>query len=142
MLKIYALVTDFGAIAWKNYPTLRAMMEMCITNQFLFPPPTLASGEQVEEIRAKEIQTATMEKQDILQFEIHLAAATSKQTITESNSLLLSTLITNNPEGKSYFYYLPNPPIYKSATYLLEDSTHSLTFSRFYIKLLDDFFSR
>ena len=39
--------SDFGGHAWKNYPTLRALMEMCITNQFQFPPPTLASGEQV-----------------------------------------------------------------------------------------------
>ena len=39
--------SDFGAVAWENYPTLRAMMEMCITNQFQFPPPTLATGEQV-----------------------------------------------------------------------------------------------
>ena len=29
-------------------------------------------------MRAKDIQTSTMEKQDILQFEIHLAAATNK----------------------------------------------------------------
>lgn len=40
-----------------------------------------------------------MEKQDILQFEIHLAAATNKATITESNSLLLTQLISNDPEG-------------------------------------------
>ena len=92
--------SDFGEMAWKNYPSLRAMMEMCITNQFLFPPPTLASGDSAEEMRAKEVQTATMEKQDILQFEIHLAAATNKATITESNSLLLAQLITNNPEGE------------------------------------------
>ena len=51
-------------------------------------------------MRAKEVQTSTMEKQDILQFEIHLAAATNKATITESNSLLLAQLITNNPEGE------------------------------------------
>ena len=41
--------SDFGAVAWENYPTLRAMMEMCITNQFQFPPPTLAIGEQVSQ---------------------------------------------------------------------------------------------
>ena len=33
-------------------------------------------------MRAKELQTSTLEKQDILQFEIHLAAATNKATIT------------------------------------------------------------
>ena len=51
-------------------------------------------------MRAKELQTSTLEKQDILQFEIHLAAATNKATITESNSLLLAQLITNDPEGE------------------------------------------
>jgi hypothetical protein len=25
--------TEFGATAWEDYPTLRASMEMCITNQ-------------------------------------------------------------------------------------------------------------
>jgi integrator complex subunit 1 len=35
---------EFGSLGWKSYPTLRAMMEMCITSQFVFPPPTLASN--------------------------------------------------------------------------------------------------
>jgi hypothetical protein len=35
---------EFGSLGWENYPTLRAMMEMCITSQFVFPPPTLASN--------------------------------------------------------------------------------------------------
>jgi integrator complex subunit 1 len=91
--------SEFGAIAWENYPTLRAMMEMCITNQFQYPPPTLAIGDQADEIRAKDVQTTALEKQDILQFEIHLAAATNKATITEASSLLLAQLITNNPDG-------------------------------------------
>ena len=38
---------DFGAYAWEKYPTLKALMEMCITNQFQFPSPTL-TGEQVK----------------------------------------------------------------------------------------------
>ena len=54
---------------------------------------------QADEIRAKELQISTMEKQDILQFETHLAAASSKATITEQNCLLLAQLITNDPEG-------------------------------------------
>ena len=37
---------------------------------------------KAEDMRAKELQTSTLEKQDILQFEIHLAAATNKATIT------------------------------------------------------------
>ena len=45
--------TDFGKMAWEHYPTLRALMEMCITNQFQFPPPTLASGEQVSNFQCQ-----------------------------------------------------------------------------------------
>ena len=37
-------------------------------------------------MRAKELQTSTMEKQDILQFEIHLAAASNKAIITGKKS--------------------------------------------------------
>ena len=37
---------EFGTAGWKSYPTLRALMEMCITNQFVFPPPT-AGPDQV-----------------------------------------------------------------------------------------------
>jgi integrator complex subunit 1 len=47
-------------------------------------------GEQVEEARAKELQIATLEKQQILEFESYLAAASTKQTITEQTSLLLT----------------------------------------------------
>ena len=35
---------EFGSLGWDSYPTLRAMMEMCITSQFVVPPPTLASS--------------------------------------------------------------------------------------------------
>ena len=37
---------EFGTAGWKSYPTLRALMEMCITNQFVFPQPT-AGPDQV-----------------------------------------------------------------------------------------------
>lgn len=65
-----------GRKAWAEYPTLRAMMHMCITNSFVFPPA--ASGEQSEEMRATEMQIAMQEKQCILEFETHLAAASTK----------------------------------------------------------------
>ena len=40
---------------------LRAIMEMCITNQFVFPPPTLASSsEKLEEVRANEMQVGSL----------------------------------------------------------------------------------
>ena len=72
---------EFGTAGWKNYPTLRAMMEMCITNQFVFPPPT-ASPEQAEDMKSQERQVDNIEKQQILEFESQLAAASSKQLIT------------------------------------------------------------
>ena len=75
----------FGPLAWDSYPTLRAFMEMCITNQFVFPPPTTAVGEAADVIRSKDVQTAVVEKTAILTFEQHLADACNKETIGESN---------------------------------------------------------
>ncbi|PNF16802.1 hypothetical protein B7P43_G18054 [Cryptotermes secundus] len=74
---------------------------MCIFmfSHFTYPPPTIAMGEQVEETKAKELQIAALEKQQILEFESYLAAASTKQTITEQTSLLLTQLITMDPTG-------------------------------------------
>lgn len=44
-------------------------------------------------------QICELEKEEILEFEGHLAAATSNVTITESNSLLLSQLISMNAKS-------------------------------------------
>ena len=52
-------------------------------------------------MRAAELQVANIEKQQILEFESQLAAASSKQLITEQTSLLLSTIIGLNPHGSS-----------------------------------------
>lgn len=46
----------------------------------------------------RELQTSQREKQEILAFEGHLAAASTKQTITESSSLLLSQLTSLDPQ--------------------------------------------
>lgn len=89
----------FGQATWDNYPTLRSFMEMCITNHFVFPPPTMAMGERADEIRAKEHQLCQLEKQQILEFESHLASVSVKTVITESNSHLLSQLTTMDPRG-------------------------------------------
>ncbi|XP_061168184.1 integrator complex subunit 1-like [Saccostrea echinata] len=90
----------FGLTGWKNYPTLKCLMEQVMTGNFAFPPPTMADGElTVDDIRNKEKQFAQQEKQQILEFESHLAAATSKVTITEANSLLISQLTTMDPNG-------------------------------------------
>ncbi|XP_048256851.1 integrator complex subunit 1-like [Haliotis rufescens] len=90
----------FGLSAWENYPTLKCLMEMAMTNNFKFPPPTTATDDKViEEIKNRERQIAQQEVQQILEFESHLAAATSKVTITEANSLLLDQLTTMDPNG-------------------------------------------
>ncbi|XP_008559998.1 integrator complex subunit 1 [Microplitis demolitor] len=91
--------TTIGATGWNRYPILRTLMEMCITNHFSYPPPTLALPEIIEQERAKEMQREAREKLEILEYESHLAAASTKVQISESNSLLLSQLITMDPSG-------------------------------------------
>ncbi|XP_003746940.2 integrator complex subunit 1 [Galendromus occidentalis] len=89
-----------GRKAWTEYPILRTMMYMCITNSFVFP--TAVTAEQGEEMKATEAQIALQEKHSILEYEMHLAAnTTNKQVvaITEQNSLLLPRLISMNPTG-------------------------------------------
>ena len=66
---------------------------------------------KADDMGAKEIQTTTLEKQDILQFEIHLTAAMNKATITESNNILLARLITND---KRILRRLSNCSLYSS----------------------------
>ncbi|XP_012235506.1 integrator complex subunit 1 [Linepithema humile] len=91
--------TTIGALAWKRYPILRTLMEMCITNHFSYPPPTMALPEIMEQERTKELQVEAMEKQEILEYESHLAAASTRMQLSEQNSFLLSQLITMDPTG-------------------------------------------
>ncbi|CAG0882989.1 unnamed protein product [Darwinula stevensoni] len=85
----------FGPLAKESYPMLSTLLEMCITNQFTFPPITLRSGETYEEIMGKERQLSSLESAAIVEFETHLAGA----VITEANSLLLPQLTSLNPTG-------------------------------------------
>lgn len=80
--------STFGGFCWDRYPMLRNLMEMCITNQF-------ANCKIADE----ELQVGVVEKTQILEFETHLAAATSKVVITEQTSLLLPQLILLDPLG-------------------------------------------
>lgn len=91
--------STIGAVAWKRYPILRTLMEMCITNHFSYPPPTMALPEIIEQERSKELQVEAIEKQEILEYESHLAAASTRIQISEQNSLLLSQLMTMEPTG-------------------------------------------
>uniref|UniRef100_A0A3P8TH16 Integrator complex subunit 1 n=1 Tax=Amphiprion percula TaxID=161767 RepID=A0A3P8TH16_AMPPE len=79
-----------GLAAWDGYPTLKMLMEMVMTNNYTYPPCTIADEDTKTEMINRELQISQREKQEILAFESHLAAASTKQTITESNSLLLS----------------------------------------------------
>lgn len=79
-----------GAFCWANYPMLKMLMEMCITNQFSMTKPP-----------DEELQLAVIEKNQIIQFEGYLAAATSKVIINESNSLLISQVMLMDPMGSA-----------------------------------------
>lgn len=59
----------------------------------------MALPEIMEQERAKELQVETIERQEILEYESHLAAASTRIQISEQNSLLLSQLITMDPTG-------------------------------------------
>ena len=87
--------SHFGKLAWEEYPTLSILIEMAITNCFEYPPPTTNS----DDIAAKEMQVMTIEKEAIIELENHLAAATTKAHISETNSLLLSKLQLLDPNG-------------------------------------------
>jgi integrator complex subunit 1 len=76
--------SSLGSEAWNSFPTLRALMEMCITNDF-----ATSSGTTDQ----TELQVVAIEKQTILEFETHLAAASTKTIITENSSLLLSQVL-------------------------------------------------
>lgn len=67
-------------------------------SNYSYPPCTLTDEETRTEMLSRELQTSQREKQEILAFEGHLAAASTKQTITESSSLLLSQLTSLDPQ--------------------------------------------
>ncbi|XP_053327489.1 integrator complex subunit 1 [Spea bombifrons] len=90
---------NIGLAAWEDYPTLKMLMEMVMTNNYSYPPCTVTDEETRTELINRELQISQREKQEILAFESHLAAASTKQTITESNSLLLSQLTSLDPQG-------------------------------------------
>ncbi|KAJ7403621.1 Integrator complex subunit 1 [Willisornis vidua] len=90
---------NIGLAAWEEYPSLKMLMEMVMTNNYSYPQCTLTDEESRTEMINRELQISQREKQEILAFEGHLAAASTKQTITESSSLLLSQLTSLDPQG-------------------------------------------
>lgn len=103
--------STIGSFCWEQYPMLRNWMEFCITNQF----------QENKAISEEEMEIARLEKQQILEFETHLAAATSKVVITEQNTLLLSQLMIMEPSGVARKL----PPIVLEQLKLM-NSTHRL----------------
>lgn len=57
----------------------------------------MALPEIIEEERAKELRYDSLEKQQILQYEAHLAAASTRAQISEQNSLLLPSAMMMDP---------------------------------------------
>ena len=113
--------SSLGSIAWDKYPMLRMFMEMCITNHFSYPPPTMNVVENAEDTKAQELRLTAHEKESILEFESHLAAASTKATITEQTSLLLSQLITMDPLGPAR-----KPPVGVLEQLAALNSTHRM----------------
>lgn len=71
---------------------------LSVPSNYSYPPCTLTDEETRTEMLSRELQISQREKQEILAFEGHLAAASTKQTITESSSLLLSQLTSLDPQ--------------------------------------------
>ncbi|KAL7979401.1 hypothetical protein Chor_015425 [Crotalus horridus] len=60
---------NIGLTAWEDYPTLKMLMEMVMTNNYSYPPCTLSDEETRTEMISRELQTSQREKQEILAFE-------------------------------------------------------------------------
>lgn len=96
----------FGALCWQQYPTLKMLMELCITNQF---QDVKASEEEFQvsfhgftnslNNKVYSFQIIPLEREQILQFEILLAAQVSQTVITEENSILIPQLQRMDPMG-------------------------------------------
>ncbi|XP_014664125.1 PREDICTED: integrator complex subunit 1-like [Priapulus caudatus] len=92
----------FGQTAWEDYPMLRVFMENVMTSQYSYPPPSAITDDTtIDELCSRELQIAQLEKQQVLEFESHLASASTGAAISESNSLLLSQLVTMDPTGSA-----------------------------------------
>ncbi|EDV37526.1 uncharacterized protein Dana_GF11361 [Drosophila ananassae] len=81
--------SSFGAFCWDHYPTMRMLIEICITNQF-----------NNSSTNKDELQIMTVERDHILQFETYLAAQTTPHAvITEETAILITQLMLMDPMG-------------------------------------------
>ena len=91
----------FGLTAWEQYPTLRIMMEMIMTDDYNFPPQSSLTDEMtLERFRSIETQINQSEKQDILEFEYNFSIKQGNPIrFTEINSTLITILMKFDPNG-------------------------------------------
>uniref|UniRef100_A0A915IFF1 DUF3677 domain-containing protein n=1 Tax=Romanomermis culicivorax TaxID=13658 RepID=A0A915IFF1_ROMCU len=93
-------IETVGKMLWNDYPTIRLLMQMLMIEDYNFPPLSdSVNGMSGEQIKLKDLQVSELEKQEILELENHLAAATTKQIISENNSHLLAQLMRCDPKG-------------------------------------------
>ncbi|GAB6028979.1 Integrator complex subunit 1 [Chamberlinius hualienensis] len=117
---------DFSVLECENPDLFETIFELCvyrhpenITLPTGYVPPSLAisnlywkawtmllvlaahNPKTIGDLRSKEAQICQIEKQEILEFESHLASASTNVVINENNSLLLSQLVTLDPRGVS-----------------------------------------
>ena len=104
----------FGLTAWQQYPTLRMLMEMIMTDDYAYPPLSSLGGDEslsAESFAALEAHTAQLERHEILRFENafeakQLLQATPQQqqqpqpiVRTEANSQLIGQVMRFEPSG-------------------------------------------
>ena len=81
---------------------LCSMMEMVMTNTYTFPMSMVCEDggkESKDAVILREVQITRSEKEAILEYENHLAAASSQNaSITEANSFLLNQLTLLQPK--------------------------------------------
>ncbi len=107
---------SIGAMGWNEYPLLRGMMEMVMTNNYSFPMSMNLEvneegiTESKEGASMKEMQLARSEKEAILEYENHLASSSGQKVITESSSYLVNQVTRLNPKLVLIFifYEVPN----------------------------------
>lgn len=88
-----------GAKGWDEYPMLRGMMEMVMTNNLSFPMSmNLEVNETKDSAILKEMQLARSEKEAILEYENHLASSSGQKVITETSSYLVNQVTLLNPK--------------------------------------------
>jgi integrator complex subunit 1 len=88
----------FGFTAWEQYPTLRMLMEMIMTDDYNYPPQSSITEEMnVEKFKTMEAQICTFEKQEILEFENSFEMKQGSIVRNEANSKLIGQIMKFDP---------------------------------------------